>query len=56
MTEPKKMSLEVRASGEVVAKTRTGRMSKRVASRHKVGGGDRTEQNEPMGGELMERL
>ena len=39
VTEPNKMSLEVRASGEVVAKAQTGRISKRVASRHKVGGG-----------------
>ena len=40
VTEPNKMSLEVRTSGEVVAKARTGRISKRVASRRKVGGGD----------------
>ena len=39
VTEPNKISLEVRASGEVVAKARTGRISKRVASRRKVGGG-----------------
>ena len=40
VTEPNKMSLEVRASGEVVAKARTGRISKTVASRRKVGEGD----------------
>ena len=36
VTEPNKMSLQVRDSGEVVAKARTGRFSKRVASRRKV--------------------
>ena len=39
VAEPNKMSLEVRASGEVVGKVQTGRISKIVVSRRKVGGG-----------------
>ena len=46
----------MRASGEVVPKAQTGRFNKRVASRRKFREGNSTEQNEPMSGELLERL